>query len=51
MLTFIDTGDKLIQWNGKNSSFQNRAKTRMVLARINKGDKVGKAEIIEIGTF
>eukprot|EP00833_Pecoramyces_ruminatium_P004791 jgi/Orpsp1_1/1178823/evm.model.c7180000066857.1 len=47
----IDAGLELYQWNGKNSSFINKAFCRILLKRINSNDRKGKAEIIEFEEF
>ena len=42
---------EIYQWNGKNATLQNRSKARMIAARINKQERVGKAEFTEFGAL
>ncbi|KAJ3144787.1 hypothetical protein HDU89_007751 [Geranomyces variabilis] len=44
----LDWGNELYQWNGAQSSLQQRAKCRILTSRINRHERVGKAEIFEI---
>ena len=47
----LDAGMEIYQWNGKNATLQNRSKARMIAARINKQERVGKAEFTEFGAL
>ncbi|KAJ3175356.1 hypothetical protein HDU87_006308 [Geranomyces variabilis] len=44
----LDWGTELYQWNGAQSSLQQKAKCRILTSRINRHERVGKAEIFEI---
>ncbi|KAJ3301510.1 hypothetical protein HDV03_000707 [Kappamyces sp. JEL0829] len=43
----LDAGREIYQWNGKDSSLQSKSKARMIASRINKEERVGKAEYVE----
>ncbi|KAJ3360582.1 hypothetical protein HDU91_004517 [Kappamyces sp. JEL0680] len=45
----LDAGREIYQWNGKDSSLQSKSKARMIASRINKEERVGKAEYVEQG--
>jgi Gelsolin repeat len=44
----LDWGLECFQWNGLNASLQHKSKCRMVCQRINKGDRQGKADFLEV---
>ena len=46
----LDFGLEVMQWNGASSSLNHKSKCRMVMQRINKSERTGKASIIEVGT-
>ncbi|KAJ3146964.1 hypothetical protein HDU86_008325 [Geranomyces michiganensis] len=44
----LDWGNQLYQWNGAQSSLQQKAKCRILTSRINRHERVGKATTFEI---
>ncbi|KAI8904251.1 hypothetical protein DFJ77DRAFT_484554 [Powellomyces hirtus] len=44
----LDWGRELYQWNGSLSTLQQKVKCRILTARINRHERVGKADVVEL---